>query len=162
MGLAEDFIKGFGQNSHAEKNDNFEASTLTEVLKQLGWTKATIDASKHELDAAFGWEWFNGLGLMKGTRVGSIRVFDYNFLDMLTKPANHPVTKAFQEFVGDSAAPCCYVFKVFDHGRWVATNLSAPEDCHLHVVTKKPVLKFNVLPFSQFFQLRWGDTNAQE
>jgi hypothetical protein len=156
VGTAEDLIRGFGHDSNDDKLVNFEVSTLSEVLKQLGWTASKVAAMKAELDAAFSWDWFNNEGFLKNARVGSTRVFRFDFFELLTKPTDHPITRAFAEFKDDSSDPCCLVFKVFDHGRWVATNLTATDDPHLHVATAK--LTFNILPFSKFFQRRWGET----
>ena len=161
MVTADEFAKGFGQQSHNDKNENFEISTLAEVLKQLGWTAGKINALKSELDASFGWSWFNSENLIGNFRVGSLRIFNYNFQELFKKPANHPITLAFKEFKGDSEDPCCLVFKVFDDGKWLATNLELSEYSHHHIVTDGGKFKFNVIPFPKFFQLRWGDNDNE-
>mgnify|MGYP001576757903 CR=1 FL=1 len=150
----------FGALSGEDKRDNFERSTLKLVLGQIGWTKARIEREAEDLGPGFSWDWFNDLNLTGRARIGSTRVFQFNFDDILFKPSHHPITEAFREFKGDSADPCCLVFKVSDRGRWVATNLKTDDDTSIRVVVDGAKLRFNLLPFPSFFFNRWSQTNG--
>jgi hypothetical protein len=153
LGLPQDYRK----EVEAEKLTNFETSSLAAVLKQLGWTPGQVAGQQRDLETGFGWDWFNDLGLV-GARVGSTREFRFNFEELVTKPNQHPITHAFREFrdtQDDPKAPCCLIFHVYQHGRWVATNLTTSQDPSIHVVT--PDVTFNVLTFQQFFARRWKE-----
>ncbi len=147
---ADDIINNvFGKSSQDKKCENFEVSTLSLVLRQLGLTAEDVRNKKEELGAAYGWDWFNGEH-DKLPRLGSTRDFNFNFWELITKPSTNPISKAFAAF--DDGNHCCLIFNVFDHGRWVATNVDVSQQAHIHVVTNG--LDFKVLPFAQFFN-RW-------
>ncbi len=151
-----DDLNKFLADKDAIKGDkvvNFEVSTLSFVLQQLGRTPADIRALKAQYGDMFGWDWFNGEGLC-GARAGSTREFSYNFFDLILQPAKSPITAEFMAFRGEDNDPCCLVFAVYGYGRWVATNLATSDDPSIHVAVKD--LKFNVLPFPKFFQNRWA------
>lgn len=134
------------------KQANFEVSTVGLVLQQLGFHAKEIRKLKDELAEGFGWSWLNDQGLV-GATCGSTRAFNFEFFELLTRPAKHPITLAVREFIKDQDEPHCLVFNVYDYGRWVATNLATGDDSSLHVVTNG--FKFNVLPFTGFFANRW-------
>lgn len=146
-----------GGSSNEDKTENFERSTLKLVLGQLGKTAGEIRGLEADLGTGFGWDWFNQEGLVRG-RIGSAREFRFNFFELLTKPTGHPIVEAFADFKGASLDPCCLVFHVYDHGRWVATNLTTTDETSIHIVAVRGTLKFNVLPFAKFFATRWGPT----
>jgi hypothetical protein len=143
----------FGPKSEDEKIECFEESTLRLVLLQIGWTSGQVARTREEIGPNFGWDWFNDLNLTGVTRVGSTRIFRFNFDELLTKPASHPITKAFSEFSASAGVPCCLVFRVADRGRWVATTCPVDYDTCIRVVTDD--LTYSVLPFTAFFQKRW-------
>jgi hypothetical protein len=136
-----------------ERKMNFEDSSVSALLKQIGWTGAQIQCEKRERETGFGWDWFNDLGLIN-VRCGSTREFRFDFFQLLRKPNEHPITQAFAEFICDSDEPACLIFYVYNQGRWVATNLQTTDDCSLHVVA--PNMTFNVIMFEKFFVNRWG------
>ena len=136
-----------------QRRTNFEDSSVSAVLKQLGWTSAQIQREKRELETGFGWSWFNDLELINA-RLGSTREYRFDFFQLLRKPVGHAITEAFGEFLGDSRDPACLIFYVYNQGRWLATNLQTADDCSLHVVT--PDMTFNVIAFEKFFVQRWG------
>ncbi len=152
--LPDDVMKqlGIGPLSREQKIDNFETSTIAAVLRQLGWAGAEIAGMQSDLGPGFCWEWFNDLAIV-GAKCGSTREFRFRFEELVTKPSRHEVVNAFQEFLGDSKEPVCLIFHVYDHGRWVATNLQTTQDTSIHVVTGETT--FNVLPFAAFFKNRW-------
>ncbi len=143
---------GIGPLSREQKVDNFETSTIAAVLRQMGWTQPEIRGLQSDLGPGFSWGWFNELGVV-GARCGSTREFRFRFEELVTKPSSHEIVAAFREFIAGYDYPACLIFHVYDHGRWVATNLQTSEDTSIHVVAGG--LKFNILPFAEFFMNRW-------
>lgn len=150
----------FGADSEDEKQEAFEESTLKLVLGQLGWDSGKIRGEKSELGPNFGWGWFNGEDLIKPD-VRSGRCLRFTFFDLLTKPRNHEITKLWQDNLAEyrSDEGNIFIFKVFQHGRWVATDLDLSGGIcltpFLHVDDGVGT-SFNVTPFTNFFKSRWN------
>lgn len=146
----------FGADSEDEKQEAFEESTLKLVLGQLGWDAAKIRNEKSELGPNFGWDWFNGEDLVKPD-VRSGRCMRFTFFDLLTKPRNHEITALWvgNLMANQSAEGNIFIFKVFQYGRWVATDLELRDTPYLHVDDGLGN-EFNIVPFTNFFKSRWN------
>ncbi len=151
----EDLPAAFRGTSDDDKLSSFEASTVRLILSQIGWERQAIQQAASDYGPAFGVDWLNEMSIIRA-RIGTARALSFRFEDLLLKPSGHEIVEAFRIFKGDSAEPCCLIFHVFDHGRWVATNLATPDDASIHVVTDGGHLKFNVLSFTKFFTNRWS------
>jgi hypothetical protein len=136
------------------KQESFETSTIKAILRQCKMTAAEIKHLEHELGPALTWDWLNEQPYFD-FRVGSERAFSFSFEELLTAPSGHPIVNAFKRFYADEPGAGALVFKVFDHGRWVATNLVTSDDTCIRVVL--PDLKLNILSFSAFFARRTSE-----
>lgn len=146
----------FGGDSADEKQEAFEESTLRLVLGQLGWDAAKIRGERSELGPNFGWDWFNGEDLVKPD-VRSGRCLRFTFFDLLTKPRGHEITKLWVSNYAEhaSAEGNIFIFKVYDHGRWVATDMDLHLTPFLHVDDGVGT-SFSITPFTNFFKTRWN------
>lgn len=166
--MSEDLRDQFGAISQEEKLENFELSTLKLVLEQLGMPRAVVKSKVFEYSKMFSWDLFNSENYIKPW-VSSVRCFNYNFLELYEKPRGHPLLKEIVACVEKGIAdkdlipgdPYIVIFKAYDHGRMVATNLQLTDRTHIHVVLSETE-KLNITPFKGFFAERYGKMLEEE
>lgn len=142
-----------------EKQDDFERSTLSFVLKQLGASTLMVKNWQSELGEAYNFDWFNSCGWIPPD-VFAQRCFSFNLEEIISRPNKHPITLAFKEAADRSATDAtCLVFKAYKWGRLIATNMRLQETTHIHVVAqcaRDVTLAFNLTPFNHFLSERYG------
>ena len=167
MSNADDFLNAFREpKSAAEKNDDFEQSTLSLVLRQLGSGSAAVKAQQRKLGPAFNFGWFNSRDVIPAY-LCSHRVPRFHFDDLLFRPTKSEVAQKWletaeehPEHADNPDCPLIMVFKVFDYGRMVATAEPIPDITHVHVVIRGQA--FNVSPFAGYFSTRYGSPLGDE
>jgi len=118
----------FNAASDDEKQEAFDASTTSLILRQIGVPAKRVTQLQHEYGPAYGLSWLTEtLGL--SVDLWSTRIFDYNINDVFLAPRKSPVLAAYDEHVKDADPdlPHYMVFKAFKLGRLVAMS-EAPTD----------------------------------
>ena len=92
----QEFAAAFSSKTNDEKKEDFERSTLSLVLKQLGASIAQVRGWENELGPEYSMEWFNRQCWLS-PHLYTERCFNFNFEQLFTAPVNHPITKMFQE-----------------------------------------------------------------
>ena len=149
---AGDLIRWTLENRQSEREASFEESTLKLVMAQMGCPRPRLKQLAQDMGDGFGWNWFNSNGWLDFT-VGSTRIPEFNFEQLWTKPAGHPVTLAFHEFHDSAPGAAALVFRCFGLGRLVATNVEPGEPKTRIQVPGRPSYGsgYSVLPFADFF-----------
>jgi hypothetical protein len=159
MTSPEDLAQDFQSALERRKNETFEDSTLSLLLRQLGASASRVRSWQTDLGPDFGFDWFNRWGLI-APNVYTDRCFSFNFQDLFRRPTKHPITKMFLARLEESDVDAvCLIFKVADWGRMVATNMKLPGLTHIHVLAQRVRdrdIFFNVVPFPGFFQDKYG------
>ncbi len=134
-----------------EKKDDFENSTVSATLKQLGWNLNKIRQVIAET-AGLTWSWFNA-EVDIPVRVDSTRIFNFNLMDVIEHPEKHPVVEAYKAAVTTlgNDQPVALIFRVGDL-RWVATDYTLNRETAIYVYIGD--LELAILPFKDFFK-RW-------
>jgi hypothetical protein len=157
-------LAAFGRQTEQERQESFEASTLSLVLRQLGWSNGQARKYQNDLAEGFGWDWFNELATLEMI-VGSTRIPEFNFEALWLKPRKHPITEAWQEFEDRKllqGLTGALVFRCVGLGRLVATNLPIDDETHTFInVARDPRQPYCVLPFTDFFTPWKDDRNDQ-
>lgn len=140
------------------KNIAFEQSSLGYILRQIGYTARQVKGLQRDLGEGFGFDWFNTEGLIYA-HVESVRIFDFNFEDILFKAENHPISRHMKTvFSSGEISPddaFCLVFKAYGLGRMVATTLDVDDYTHIHV--KLSDYSYSITPFTGFFKSKFGN-----
>jgi hypothetical protein len=140
----DELLQTFGRESDEEKQQNFEQSTAKLIAKQLGCAMSEFPDSN--------WcDWLEDLDLIPG-RIFCQRVFTFHFEELLIKPNNHPIVKAFKD-LGVTDDDVTWVFKVYGYGRMVCTTIEPDPDTPCARVPnpldkQKPLY---IIPFSGYF-----------
>lgn len=151
-----DFVSAFSASSEEDKRENFEQSTLKLVLKQLGMSAKKVQYLSEDLGPEFTFDWFNYQQYISPL-VLSDRCFRFNVKDIFLRPSKSPVVEMYDKATveHDDNEPICLIFKCYDIGRLIATNIKLTDYTHVHVNVRGIV--FNVVPFAGFFSERYGD-----
>lgn len=156
MSSADDFVSAFEADTEDVKVANFEASTLAQVLKELGVPPDKARWLQRDLGPAFGFDWLcDRTGWPVDIVVG--RVFRFNLVDLFTRPTRSPITGAYKaacQHRSESGAQVCYIFKCFELGRMVATNMDVT-GTHIAVDTSATGV-FRVARLPGFFTHHFG------
>jgi hypothetical protein len=153
---ADDLLSGFSAKDDDEKQLDFEQSTLSLVLKQLGASAAQVRWHQQDLGPTYGFGWFNDSQLVN-PYVTATRLFNFSFEQIYTRPSKSPLIELFESAVADAAdaEEVIAVFQCFKLGRQLATNIPIDDDqTHIHVSVRNT--RFNVVPLSGFFAERYG------
>jgi len=138
------------------KNISFEQSTLAYVLRQLGYPAKKVKGLQRDFGAGFTFDWFNHEGFIYPT-VESVRIFDFNFKDILFESEKHPISRHVKSIFSQevlAADEFCLVFKAYDLGRMVATNIDVSLYTHIHVPLSD--YSYSITPFKGFFKSKFG------
>ena len=144
----------FGARTEQERQESFEQSTLSLVLKQLGYEQKAVKRMQRDQGPAYGWDWFNDSLQILPFRVGSVRIPEFNFEALWEKPSGHPVSQAWLDFchkeIDHGFNEGALVFRCFGLGRLVATNREpSGKSSFIHVAVSWGA--YNVLPFGGYF-----------
>jgi len=110
----DDLLQTFGRESDDDKQENFEASTVKLIAKQLG-------LDRNELPDSCWVDWLEDLDVIPG-RIFCQRVFTFKFEDLLFKPTGHVIVNEYAS-LGVSDEDVTWVFKVYGYGRMVCTTI---------------------------------------
>ncbi len=158
----EDFLGAFSAKTDDEKQEAFEESTLSVVLRELGASAKRIRYLKEELGPAYGFDWFNDQQLIN-EYVYAARCFTFSFSGLFTKPEKNPLITMYQDMraTAPDGSPHAVIFKCYDIGRILITNMSVTTATHLCVrLTEND--SFNVLSAKGFFSSRYGNIYEED
>jgi len=151
----DDFLGRFSGSNEDDKQDQFEASSLKLVLRQLGCPNQRVEQLKRELGPDFGADWFNNQGWI-GPDLKFHRIFKFKLDEFLTKPKKHPVILAYEQFFKEhNGNDLIMVFKAFELGRMVITCLDLPAVTHISTCTD--LLRINIALMDDFFERMYGN-----
>lgn len=160
---AEDFISSF-EERQILKQEDFQASTLKQVLKQLGWEARRIRHAQLEAGDEFGWDWLNDQELIP-VDILSKRIFTYSFAELFEAPhrsiAAGVYFDAFDTWVKVLRTEpkwFAMIFKVHGGGRVLLTNYTAIAGTLPRFLL--PIRKGHVhslMAFGKFFSQHFGN-----
>jgi hypothetical protein len=150
-----DKLSRFSASSEDDKLERFEQSTIALVLKQLGADAGIIKRYQRDLELEFNCSWFNSLALVE-PEVATTRFFRFNMNELFEKPHKSPVVEEYLKRIAGTSSPYILVFKAYDYGRMVITNLKLPKTTHIHVVAGGT--SGNVALFNGFFTTLFGQS----
>lgn len=151
-----DFLGGLVDHQ-AEQEENFDNSSLSMTLRQLGAPAGWI--RRQQRDTRYDWQWFNDQPYLDA-HVGSAKLQKVPLFKLLTRPTKselYPVwvdhlNRAYQ----DGCQAAILIYGTAHSGRMICTNIRLSGQSHLHVEVRD--LKFNITPFTGFFSGRYGPT----
>ena len=143
----------FGAQSEDDKVETFQRSTLSLVLKDLGAPASRILRWQKELREAYNFDWFNDQHWTEHYIVAT-RVFRFNLLALFKKPRSHPIVVEWERI--KSEVPLIMVFKCFELGRLIATNLPDIDAYPGIHVPSSGSGAFRVIHFPKFFTSYYG------
>lgn len=157
-----DVAEGFRALTNDEKIENFEESTTSAVLKQLGVRNGIVHKLKLDYGPAFGLDWLNDR--FDGCTTKATRFFHYRLDDLLTAKADKsPVVDGYKQAWNgvdlEPEARLMVVFKATDVGRLVATNLPVKRT-YVHIITKD--ISFYVTTFAGLYTDLYGQPYLEE
>jgi len=157
-----DIADNFRALTDDEKIENFEESTTTAILKQLGVRNSFVQKLRSEYGPAFGLDWLNER--FNGCTSKATRFFNYRLDDLLTaKSEKSPVVAGYKDawnlFDNSADDRLMVVFKAADVGRLVATNKPVPRT-YVHIITKD--ISFYVTTFAGLYTELYGQPYIEE
>jgi hypothetical protein len=164
----DEFISSF-EERQIKRQDDFQASTLKAVLKQLSWTPKQIAVAQREAGEDMGWEWFNAQDLIP-VEVTSKRIFSYNFAEVFTAPHKSQAAQVYFDAYDTWAKTprtearwFAMIFKVHGGGRVLFTDYTAIAGTLPRFLL--PIRKGRVhslMTFSQFFSRHFGNPELDD
>lgn len=149
-----DFLEGL-VDRQAEQEENFDNSSLSMTLRQLGAPAGWI--RRQQRDTRYDWQWFNDLPLID-PYVGSAKLKKVPLSRLLTAPTKTELYRAWTQHLDqahqDGNQAAILVYGTAHSGRMICTNIRLAGQSHLHVEVRD--LKFNITPFAGFFSGRYG------
>jgi hypothetical protein len=163
----DEFISSF-EERQIRRQDEFQVSTLKQVLKQLGWDAKRIRKAQWDAGDEFGWEWFNAQELIP-VDLTSKRVFSYNFADLFTAPHKSEAAGIyFDSFDTWIKAPqdskwFGMIFKVHRGGRVLLTNYTAiAGTLSRFLLPMRKGQVHSLMAFPRFFSAHFGNPESDE
>ena len=135
----------FGAKSDYDLAEDFAKSSAKLVLAQLG-----VDATPMEEYPT--WDWFNEQSFIR-PYVTSTRCPEFDIVDVLFRPTRSKLLKELRLVIGEFPEDTDFViiFKVYDWGRFIATNIDDPGRTHFHIVMPWRSTPLYVMPLSDYF-----------